>query len=224
MYNCKPLSYLPIQSDRDFARAEVGDTVLIPERHFERLFGEFLGGVLGIRLEFHAAATVAIMYATAAPQTEENDSVFLPDWLIWTLEQRQFSIAELQCEVKKAEPLGKAATIVARPIATVEEGVDLRSELETALYDNHYVHAQTIVHVPSGDIWIESVLDSESFEMEVGELGDELALEIQESPGVAEAQEAARVAEAAAAAAARVAAVDPATVRAARLRYFEKKN
>ncbi len=240
MYACKPLSFLPIQSDRDFAQAEVGDTVLIPERHFERLFGEFLGGVLGVQLNFTTAAATATIYATAAPQTEEEDCVFLPDWIIWTLEQRQLQIHQLTCEVKKAERLGRAATIVARPIAATES--DLRAELEAVLYDNHYVHAQTLVNVPSGDVWIESVMDSDGFEMEVGELGEELALEIMDAPGVAEAkaaQEAARIATAAArvaAEAARVATeaaktateatkpVDPAITRAARLKYFDKKN
>lgn len=237
MYSCKPLCYLPIQSDRDFVRAEIGDTVLIPERDFERLFGEFLGGVLGVQLEFHcAAATVYTMYATAAPHSEIERTIYLPDWIIQTLEQKQLGVDGLQCNLSKAEPLGRAAVIVARPIASVDETADLRAELEAALYDNHYVHAQTLINVPSGDIWIESVMDADGFEMKMGELGAELALEIMDAPGVAEAQEAARIATDAARVAvqaARVAteaakrsteAADIAAIRAARLKYFERKN
>lgn len=223
MYKCKPLSLLPIQSDRDFARAEVGDTVLIPEQRFETLFGEYAGGILGIKLEFINGEESITLYATASPHSELVDGpfndVFLPDWVINTVEQRSLKgIEEYNVVVERAGPLGQAASVIARPLAIRTEDTDLRAELEAALYDNRYIHAHTYVHVPSGDIWIESVTDADGFEMEVGQLGLELALEIVEAPGVVEAKAAA-----ACVAKAATEAVDPAIVRAARLKYFEGK-
>jgi len=156
--------------------------VLIPERRFETLFGSHLGGVLGIQLQFMLDGEEScVLYATAAPHSEPSDGpfndVYLPDWIIHTLEQRTFRAAEeFNVIVELAEALPAAATIIVRSIGLEE--YDVRCELEEALYDNRYVHAGTSIHLKSGEIWIESVLDADGFELPVAELGAEVAVDI----------------------------------------------
>ena len=99
MYRCMPLSTLPIQSDLDIV-SESGDTVLIPQPLFERWFGNFTGGLLGIRIVRHDVE----MLATSAPHTEEENEIYLPDWMLLVLRERTLQLeGELRVNIEKLD-------------------------------------------------------------------------------------------------------------------------
>lgn len=212
MYKCKPNLHLTVEP-------VAGDVAYLPRRLFERLFADFEGGVLGIVLKTNDE----FMYATAAPSSEQGTDIYLPPWIATAFEQRTFRDLEvLEFTVEKAEPIAKAALIVVRQC--VEMVIDLREELEAFFFDCRYVHANTVLHVGGCEVWIERVVDSEGFEVSVAELGPEVSVDIQRplDDGGRSAAEAA--AEEAAKAAAKPQIPDAATIRAQRLKYFEKNN
>jgi hypothetical protein len=221
--HCKPDTHLT-------AEPVAGDVVHLPRRLFERLFGDFEGGVLGITLRVDEE----VMYATAAPSAEQGDDIYVPLWMAAAFEQRTFRDLEvLDFTVDRAEPVARAALIVVRQCVEME--MDVRDALELFLYDCRYVHANTVLHVGGCEVWVERVIDSEGFEVAVAELGPEVSLDIQGSLDdggrAAEATEAARVAEAAREEAARLEEEskkpiipDAATIRAQRLKFFETQN
>jgi hypothetical protein len=179
MFHCKPLSMLPIQSTFDSATAE-GDTVLVPQQHFEQLFDEeFGGGILGIRITYNES----IIYASCAPQSDDNN-VYMPDWMLSMLREKSMNFDEdLTVDIEKAGHVHIASTIRVRRVDTEIE-VDMQKLLQEFLYDCKYIQPNTVFHLPfSGmiiDLVVEAVIDEDGFEMEVGLLGSEVNLDIQD--------------------------------------------
>lgn len=169
---------LPIQSGFDVATAE-GDTVLIPQRHFERLFDEeFGGGVLGIR----AVCNDVVIYGSCAPQSDDDD-VYMPDWMMNILREKTMTFdAELMVDVAAAGPVMPAHTIRVRR-AEAEVEVNIHELLQEFLYDCKYIQPNTVFHIEGDvdvDVVVEAVMDEEGFEMEVGQLGAEVNLDIRD--------------------------------------------
>lgn len=174
-----PLSILPIQSDLDVV-SESGDTVLIPQRLFEDWFGNFTGGLLGVRL----IGGDAEMYATSAPHSEEEDCVYLPDWMMVVLREKTLQLdGELRIGLAKMEGvLPTIRRIVLRSIEQIRDGVDIREVLERFLYDCHYIQENTVLRpVADAEVWIERLIGSRGEPVAAGILDGEVELEIQGS-------------------------------------------
>lgn len=165
MFTCQAINTIPLQGSDDFAGTN--DTILIPSAHFETLFGEALGGVLGVRVVHDGG----VIYAACAPHTEEEDVIFMPQFMLDI-------VGAQTVEVERAEPLDQATGIVARSVDEVEG--DIRELLEQFLYDFRYINANTILTISGGcQIWIETVYAGEET-VSAARLGDELALMIEE--------------------------------------------
>lgn len=177
MYRCMPLSILPIQSDLDLV-SESGDTVLIPQRVFETWFGNFTGGLLGVRL-IDIDHDVEL-YATSAPHNEEEDHVYLPDWMMLVLREKTLQLeGELCINLRQmTAELPTVRRIVVRSIDEIGDGVDIRTELEKFLYDCHYIQENTVLRpVPGIEVWIERVFGPQGA-IVAGILDGEVDLEI----------------------------------------------
>ena len=164
------MNTLPLQGSEDFAD-DKNDTILIPQTQFDVLFGEALGGILGVKI----TAPGSEIYATCTPHTEtDSDVIYLPSWMLEKLGD------EVQADVQRADLLPDATGIVARLIDAAPD-LDVRGLLEERLYDFRYIHADTILNIGSGArVWIETVYAGEET-VAVARLGTELALLV-ESP------------------------------------------
>ncbi len=179
MYQCKYLNMLPLQSFMDVATTE-GDTVLIPERRFEQMFGgEFIGGVLGIRLR----CGDTVLYGGCAPQVDDEYAIYLPDWMMETLREKTMNFDELMADVEAAGDIEGAATLYVRRIDDELEA-DIQELLQKFLFDCKYIHANTVLHLPFAgtviDVIVERVMNEAGDPIEVGRLGAEVNLEIEE--------------------------------------------
>ena len=148
-----------------------GDTILIPQTHFDVLFGDSLGGILGVKI----TADDAVLYATCTPHAEpDSDVIYLPSWMLEKLGDGAMA------DVQRADPLEDATGIVAR-LVDDDEDLDVRGLLEERLYDFRYVHANTVLTVGSGTrVWIETVYAGEET-VAVARLGSELALLVEKA-------------------------------------------
>jgi hypothetical protein len=231
MYTAKPNTHLTVE-------VTAGDVVYLPRRLFERLFGDFEGGVLGIMLK----ADEEQMYATAAPSIEQGNDMYVPLWMATAFEQRLGRhLEDVLFDIERAEPIARASLIVARQC--IEQEMDVRDALESFFFDCRYVHANTVLQVDGSEIWIECIVDSEGFEVSIAELGPEVSVDIQgplddggaraateaaareaEKARIAAEEAAAREAEEAARVAAKPQIPDAATIRAKRLAFYEKNS
>lgn len=159
------MNTLPLQGSEDFAD-DKNDTILIPQTQFDVLFGEALGGILGVKI----MAPGSEIYATCTPHTEtDSDVIYLPSWMLEKLGY------QAQADVQRADQLPEATGIVARLIDEAPD-LDIRGLLEVRLYDFRYIHADMILNVGSGArVWIETVYAGEET-VAVARLGTELAL------------------------------------------------
>lgn len=166
---------LPLQSSDDFAN-DKNDTILIPQTHFDVLFGDALGGILGVKI----VASDSEIYATCTPHTEtDSDVIYLPSWMLEKLGPN------LQADVERADLLPDATGIVVRLIDEAPD-LDVRELLENTLYDFRYIHADTILNVGSGArVWIETVYAGEET-VAVARLSTELALLVEKALAVEE--------------------------------------
>jgi hypothetical protein len=164
------MNTLPLQGSEDFAD-DKNDTILIPQSHFDVLFGEALGGILGVKI----TAPGSEIYATCTPHTEtDSDVIYLPSWMLEKLGD------EVQADVQRADPLPEATGIVARLIDEAPD-LDVRRLLEECLYDFRYINANTILNVGSAArVWIETVYAGEET-VAVARLGTELTLLVEKA-------------------------------------------
>jgi hypothetical protein len=164
------MSMLPLQGSDDFAD-DKNDTILIPQAHFDVLFGDALGGILGVKITVENDGPI---YATCTPHTEnDEDVIYLPNWMLEKLGSDSLA------DVVRADPLPEATGIVARLIDDAE--VDVRGLLEEQLYDFRYVHADTVLTIGSGTrVWIETVYAGEET-VAVARLGTELTLLVEKA-------------------------------------------
>ena len=172
-----PLSVLPIQSDLDVV-SESGDTVLIPQRVFEAWFGNFTGGLLGVRL-IDIDHDVEL-YATSAPHSEGEDNVYLPDWMLLVLREKTLQLeGDLRINLRKmTAELPTVRRIVMRSIDDIQEGIDIRTELEKFLYDCHYIQENTVLRpLPGIEVWLARLIGSPGA-IVAGILDGEVDLEI----------------------------------------------
>lgn len=172
MFTCRSMNTLPLQGSDDFAD-DKNDTILIPQSHFDVLFGDALGGVLGVKITVMNDGPIPFeLCAACTPHTEvDTDIIYLPNWMLEKLG------SEARADVVRAGLLPEATGIVARLID--HEEVDVRELLEERLYDFRYANADTILTAGNGTrIWIETIYAGEEI-VSAARLGTELTLVVE---------------------------------------------
>jgi hypothetical protein len=177
MYQCKYLNMLPLQSNHDFATVE-GDTVLIPEQRFEQLFGDKVGGVLGIRVRCGSA----LLYGGCAPQVDDEYAIYLPDWMMAILHEKTLNFDDLSADIELAGDMPNAASLIVRRVDDDLEA-DVQELLQQFLYDCKFIQPNTMLHLPFAgttiDVIVDKVLSADGSELPVGRLGDEVVVEFE---------------------------------------------